>query len=208
LSQSQSLSNGCRRDWSDAKLSQTSNIYVLNYIQLCTALKVKCNPRKLGSSKFEPLLLKHLQQHGLHQPVAHLLRCCLAILVRKLDVMLQEAKKRSLENDAKSEASTFKFRNNPPNHHNSGVSPPPPSSPTHLDLRLGAARADGNGCPLSSPKYDVVAVRRHWQWRSGRDARAGADAACGVPPRLHFVLGKFERSTFADFGAQIIKELL
>jgi hypothetical protein len=79
----------------------TTNIYVLIYIQLCTALKVKCNPRKRCSSKFEPLLLEHLQQHGMHQPVAHLLRCCLAALVRKLYVMLQEAKKRSFRQSCK-----------------------------------------------------------------------------------------------------------
>ena len=32
----------------------------------------------------------------MHQPVAHLLRCCLAALVRKLYVMLQEAKKEAM----------------------------------------------------------------------------------------------------------------
>ena len=82
------------------------------------------------------------------------------------------------------------------------------SQATHLYLRLRTTGSNGNGRPLRAPKHDVVAVGSDGQRGAGGDAGAAADAARGVPPRLHFVVGEDKRRVCAYFGAQIVKELL
>lgn len=49
------------------------------------------------SKQLEPLWLEHLQQHRVLQPVAHVLRLCLAAFVCKLDVMLQTTMRQRAE---------------------------------------------------------------------------------------------------------------